>query len=97
LIKDILLLPFFEDLNNSVNTLLTFFSRSRNAFGNLVTKFLIEVRENSRDNSAARRLPARLNASEETMPTAALEEAEGAAASNYSSGSIVGKAVTLVF
>jgi len=31
------------------------------------------------------------------MPTAALEEAEGAAASNYSSGGIVGEAVTLVF
>ncbi|KID81003.1 transposase [Metarhizium guizhouense ARSEF 977] len=29
LIKDILLLPFFEDLNNDVNTLLTFFSRSK--------------------------------------------------------------------
>jgi hypothetical protein len=29
LIKDILLLPFFEDLHNSVNTLLTFFSRSK--------------------------------------------------------------------
>jgi hypothetical protein len=44
---------------------------------------LIEVRENSGIGSIARRLPARLDASEKIMPTATLEEAEGAAASNY--------------
>jgi hypothetical protein len=46
------------------------------AFENLVMDFLIELGENSRDNGTARRLPARLNASEEITPTTALEEAE---------------------
>ena len=57
---------------------------------------LIEVGENSGDSSTARRLPARLNASEEIMPTAALEEAEGAAASNYGGGGIISEIVALV-
>lgn len=69
---------------------------ARDACENLVTEFLIEVRENSRDNSAARRLLARFNASKEIMLTAALKEAKGAAAGDYSSGSIIGEAITLI-
>jgi hypothetical protein len=59
-------------------------------------EFLIEVVEDSRDGDAARRLPARLNASEEITPTAAFEEAEGSTAGDYSSGGIIGVTVTLV-
>jgi hypothetical protein len=70
--------------------------RVGNTFENLVIDLLIELGKNSRDNGTARGLPARLNASEEIMPTTALKEAEGATAGDYGSGGIISETAALI-